>query len=338
MNILILHPRLDAPFKNLGDVSSTRGPISPIRQHWNNFTQRLAAEHRRRSDLVTILEKPLWQFRPEDIDNLIKTEGFHRVYVPHKEKHQFPIHMTEVFYYTQTQFPWLFSIDPLGWGGGASVWPIQPESNHLDVFETLAEWSWSNNSKFDQPKTGHGAHLLPDTPFMFLPCQLPHDETLLFHSPVSMEAMMRVVCDMAYENSLPLVIKGHPVNPGSMEPLIRVAREYLAKVCPKKWLYWVEDVSIHTILERAAVTITVNSGVGFESILHGVPVITFGKADYAAVSGFTTLDDFSINDLSLAVAQFSEAKNRDFINTWGAWCYDSSQADSFFKIPIDSAS
>lgn len=38
--------------------------------------------------------------------------------------------------------------------------------------------------------------------------------------------------------------------------------------------------SIHDLIENAAGVVTVNSGVGFESLLHEKPVITFGKTDY----------------------------------------------------------
>ena len=32
--VIILKPRLDVPFKNLGPIPMERGTIPPIREHW----------------------------------------------------------------------------------------------------------------------------------------------------------------------------------------------------------------------------------------------------------------------------------------------------------------
>ena len=45
----------------------------------------------------------------------------------------------------------------------------------------------------------------------------------------------------------------------------------------------VSDVSIHELFASAKAVVTINSGSGFEALLHLKPVITLGKADYSAV-------------------------------------------------------
>jgi hypothetical protein len=44
----------------------------------------------------------------------------------------------------------------------------------------------------------------------------------------------------------------------------------------------VSDVSIHELLPLCKAAVTINSGAGFEALIHLKPVITLGKADYSA--------------------------------------------------------
>lgn len=72
----------------------------------------------------------------------------------------------------------------------------------------------------------------------------------------------------------PIVIKPHPLEPdgrGRAAALDLAARD--ARVI-------VTDANIHDILDRAAVTVTINSAVGLESMLHRVPVVLCGQADF----------------------------------------------------------
>ena len=36
---LLVFPRLDIPFKKVNYVPEVKGPITPIREHWQNFLQ-----------------------------------------------------------------------------------------------------------------------------------------------------------------------------------------------------------------------------------------------------------------------------------------------------------
>ena len=52
----------------------------------------------------------------------------------------------------------------------------------------------------------------------------------------------------------------------------------------KRQIYWIDDISIHQLLESCMAVFTVNSGVGLEAILHRKKVFTFGNADYSSIS------------------------------------------------------
>ena len=327
MRVLFLMPRLDCSFK-VGYVPAGRGPIEPIRLHWIQFRKNVQTEHELRGDHFQVLEMPLWQFEVDEIQSLCDKDQYDIVYIPHKEDRNFLITgRTRPLYYMQTQFPWIFSVDSKGWGSGASAYPFNsvPTANSA-AYDKLRTISVTGKSKFGQPVRGTNLNMLPTDPFIFFPCQLPHDETIKFHSSVSVEDALSITCNAAIELNVPLVIKGHPVNPGSMSPL----QDIVGKLRSDRRIQWINDINIQDVLEKAAVTVTVNSGVGFESLLMRTPVMTFGDAEYDAVA-------FKVTPETLEQALNSELKFRPesvygFFEHWTNWTYDTTNQGSFRKL------
>ena len=303
--ILILKPRLDVMFKK-GPVPKERGSIQPIREHWRDFVNCLADDHEKKGDKVKVLELPNWQFAPSIVDHYQPD----RVYIPHRQFHQFPVDgKYDPKYYMQMVFPWLFQIDSTGWGPDASVYPIQPESGHLDVYDELRKRQRAGQSKFDQPWTDWWVK----KDYLFFPCQIPHDETIKFHSEISVADALRATIKVAKELGKELIIKGHPVNPGSMSELKEIGKGYK----------WADNVNINNLIANADAVVMVNSGVGMEAILHGKRVACFGDADYDSVvckvSPSTALD--KISRLLGSVPDVDTYRN--FVNTYCAKLYDS---------------
>ena len=330
--VLLLAPRLDVMFKK-GPVPFEIGSIAPIRKHWRNFIERVISEYSNRTDVsFKVLELPLWQFTPELVNEL-KPDI---VFVPHKEAHSFPVENCEVYYYMQTAFPWMFSVDRKGWGAGSSKYPFdrkyigtaEDAHNGADIFNMLQNRMNDNQSKFEQPIYQSSEKInLPDD-YAFFPCQIPHDETIKFHSDVTVEEALEVTCTATQEIGMNLVVKGHPVNPGSMQSLKEIVKNY-------PHVTWYDDVSIHQLIQTARCTVTVNSGVGFESLLHKVPVVTFGRSEYDCV----TYKVNSNTDLGKTIKQashsvFNYEEVCDFYNNWWKYCYDSKNGDDFTKLPI----
>lgn len=79
---------------------------------------------------------------------------------------------------------------------------------------------------------------------------------------------------LARDDPRPIVVKPHPRDaaPGT--------RAYLARLAARDARVQVLDANIHDILARAAVAVTINSAVGIEAFLHGVPVVLCGQADF----------------------------------------------------------
>lgn len=282
MKVTICLPRLDCPFKNLGPISEQRGPLPPIRVHWANFVQCLSNAHENKGDQVTVIEKPLWQFSLDYVEQLAKDTD--RLYMPHKQKVDFPAG-ENVYYWAQTVFPEYFTIDQNGWGANLSYLPLKIDDERAifeegyfnkvtSFFEQCRSRIQRNISKFDQPALMD----IKDRFDILFVCQIPHDETILYHSDVSVRDALQLVLDDAKQNHYRVLVKGHPVNPGSMSELIQLTKEYHYNAT-----YVCTEISIHDALKVSNVVAMVNSGVGFEAMLHSKVIFTYGRSEYQNV-------------------------------------------------------
>ena len=317
--VTILFPRLDVTFKE-GPVPEGRGPIPPIRVHWQNVGDRILQAHRKKGDWVQYIEKPLWQFTPEFVESLEADI----VYVPHKSSDTFPIAdicKTEVRYYMQTVFPWQFYIDSKGFAGGASRYPfdfdVDREIPPGSFYAQMQARALTGESKFQQPAIG--SLKIEGGRYALFLCQIPHDETIKYHSDVSVFDAMIATCEATKKLNIPLIVKGHPVNPSSMGSLYQAAKRY-------DHVDWIDDVSIHDLIPKAHAVVVVNSGTGMEAMLHKRPVITFGRCEYDCVSNKATADN--IVDV-LRSPVFNEKEVRAFFESWYEWTYDTRNGNSF---------
>jgi hypothetical protein len=288
-HVLIARPRLDCSFKK-GPIPEAEGPPrTQVLANFGRFIDGLADYHRARGDKVTVETRALWQFELEDMQKAAK--AFDAVYFPHRQKRQYPIG-DNALYYMATAFPDYVSVDPVGWGASMSWIPLAPGNamEHRATFEMLRSRVTQNVSKFVQPALGRS---LPIADFLLFVCQIPHDETIQFHSAVSVPQALAATLAYGRAAGRRVVVKGHPVNRESMRPL-----RQLVEVDSNA--LWVDDISIHTCLAGAERVFLVNSGVGFEAMLHDRTVIRFGEAEYASVApkaecsadGIARLDEY----------------------------------------------
>jgi hypothetical protein len=316
--VAILFPRLDVTFKE-GPVPEGRGEIPPIRIHWLNLANRLLQHHRSKSDDVQSIEKPLWQFTPEFVESL----DADIVYIPHKSTDTFPVKGKEVRYYMQSVFPFQFYIDSKGFAGGASRYPFDFDKDreipHGSFYAQMQARAFTGASKFDQPPS---QDLKINTDYVLFLCQIPHDETIRYHSNVSAWDALKYTLEATKELNIPLIVKGHPVNPNSMYPLQTLCMLY-------NHVYWVDNVNIHDLIPKAHAVVVVNSGTGMEAMLHKRPVVTFGRCEYDCVSNKATADN--IVDI-IRSPVFNEKEVRAFFESWYEWTYDTRSGKSFEKL------
>lgn len=272
MHVFLARPRLDCSFKQ-GEVPAQSGPPLNLQlARFGEFINRLERFHLDRGDVVTVEERPLWQFDLQSMQAASKK--YDRIYFPHKLRREFHIGDNAI-YYKNSPLRGYVTVDPNGWGASLSFLPVEPVpgSGALATFRRLQQLVVRNESVFEQPAVGPAP--VPG-PYILFVCQLPHDETIRFHSSVGVETALAATIAYAEHRGLTLVVKGHPANPRSMAPLKALTET-------RRRTVWVDSISIHSCLAHADRVFLVNSGVGMEALLHEKPIVRFGHAEYDSV-------------------------------------------------------
>jgi len=250
-----------------------------LRGRWTLFAGATADAFRREGWQVEQVIINRWDIGPARID----ATGADVVFVPHSTRRQLGPTRTPVMFYMQVMQRWLFTADPAGWGGATTRYPCldydsgDPDSGVWDIYrQRLVD---NNKSKFDQPATSTresliAAGLIPDEPFIFFPCQIPHDESLTLFSDISEIDLVRALGQWSRARRVPIVFKEHPANRRAMAPLREAAGPDV---------FW-SEASVHDLIREAAAVYTLNSGVGFEALVHRTPVVTFARAEYDVVA------------------------------------------------------
>ena len=283
MKVLILKPRLDLPFKQFS-ASASNPNLPDLRTYWEKFINSLTKAHQKQGDTVLVVEAPRWQFT----NDVVKQYNADRVYVPHTEEDRFKGGET-CMYYMQSVFPELFTIDSKGWGGGADFVHkkdiLRDDKSDDSSFEKYKKRIHTNQSKFAQPDDDVD---LGPSKFIFVPLQLPHDETIKYHSNISVHEFVESLCRWSSRSLVPIVFKGHPANIQSMEPLVNIINKYPTLTSHIKY---VTDISIHKLIEASSAVYLINSGVGMEAMLHVKPIVSFGRSEYQNYVHNGTIDD-----------------------------------------------
>lgn len=282
----IVLPRLDLPFtkpsapKDLWSLA--RGPRAhdrALRRHWAAFADLLGDAFRGRGCDLRRIEVPLWRVTTAWVEAL----DVDLVFLPHTQRFELPGLRRPAWFYMQQAFPWLFSLDPLGWSAAGARYPCDDGAGDpaRGTFERYAERLVGGNaSKLAQPPRRRRHDLvaqgeIPPEPYIFLPCQRPNDRSIRYFCDHDAAEVVAAVAGWAQRRGMPLVLKAHPGNPASARPLRRAAEGTGAR--------W-SDASVHDLIAHSAAVYVVNSGVGLEALLHDKPVATFGRVEYDAVT------------------------------------------------------
>jgi hypothetical protein len=305
---VLLRPRLDIPFKQF-QVVLANSVNEPIRKFWSEFCDRIVEGENK----TLVLEMARWQFNSSIQSYFDEEIPF---YVPHEERHSWGGH-DQTYFYMQSVFPWLFSVDHEGWGGGAEfVNTFDPSVEEYDdaPFDELRKYALNGGTKFPhlQPQENSGSYkeFLKDE-FICVPLQIPHDMVIKYHSAISVEEFVTALCKWAEKPGNPQVVfKGHPVNLSSMVPLMNIIEQY------DNVLYF-SQVHIHELIDQAAATYVINSGTGQEAMLMNSTVVSFGDSEYrdAVISG-------NLNDLDgawKAVKSADKEKQETLYRKWYSW-------------------
>ncbi len=300
---IILKPRLDLPFKQMGLVRKSDAEIPELRIFWHLFAEGLENT----LDNAHTIEMPRWMFN-HTIQTFFPQDTV--FFVPHVEKHNWQGN-ENTLYYMQTVFPWLFTIDTEGWGGGAGfVHDYNPEESFTcEAFDALKAYMIAGGTKFPQPR-GKGLDI--DEEFIFVPLQLPHDETIRWHADISCEQFVKSLCDWAEKkhNGPKVIFKGHPINLESMAPLKNIIDHYENS-------FYLTELDIHEVIPKASAVYVINSGVGQEAMLYDAKVVTFGRCEYMPV---TIQGDIKVLDSTWQMVKEDDLEQRKYLyRSWYHW-------------------
>jgi len=280
--VAIFLPRLDLPWKQSGMRVDGRAPIPSadtveLRLWWKQFAMELARTLTDRGVTPVLVEIPAWEITPERIDG----EDVDLAFVPHRCELDFGPTQTVRRFYMQEYFRHVFVLDRNGWSAASSVYPV--DANALSP-AVLGAWdhyceafrNGTLRSKFAQEKPSSRLDLrargeIPSSPFIFYPLQVPHDQSIRYFSDVDQNRALELVHDLAVRTGLSLVLKEHPANRASMKTY---RERYRAP-----FITW-SEAHIHDLLRHASGVVTINSGVGFEALLAGKPIVCLGRAEY----------------------------------------------------------
>lgn len=175
----------------------------------------------------------------------------------------------------------LFTLDTNGWGFDHSglkdcVSNLEDAGDSIDFCEQLSDkLHGSGQSKIEQPQ------ITDATPekFILVPVQIPRDYTIKHHSPITVKYFIESICAWASENNYHVCFKMHPHNKNDID--LHSAIDYASS--NSRYIHKVEG-NIHELIKRSVGLFVINSGTGFESLIHGKPVCTFGNCDYNRVT------------------------------------------------------
>lgn len=285
--VVILLPRLDLPWKKPSSirVPTLTNDVLELRLHWVRFVTLLAHACEKEGANVEIVHKPAWEInRP-----LVESFGASVVLVPHRCSHDFESGSTPVLFYMQEYFRWMFVVDSQGWSAAASVYPVSSKRRAQVTLSGAYEYyrdklaSGDLPSKFGQPSgyraggTDHNNVAASGQPSkVFFPLQIRNDQSILYFSDYAFDDVLQAVIDWGKRRSVEIHLKPHPANPKLMQ-------EYLLRYPQTTWLRWRHE-SIHDLIAECDAVFLVNSGVGFEALLHAKPIVMFGKAEYDCVA------------------------------------------------------
>jgi len=175
----------------------------------------------------------------------------------------------------------LFTVDTNGWGFNHSelkecLSNLEDKEDSTRFCQELSDkLHASGESKIAQPS------ITDATPekFILVPIQTPRDYTITNHSPITVKYFIESIVAWAAEAQYHACFKMHPKNTNDHDLISAI--QY--GIDGSRYIHKVEG-NIHELTKRSMGLFVINSGTGFEALIHGKPVATFGDCDYNRVT------------------------------------------------------
>ena len=186
-------------------------------------------------------------------------------------------------YYKEGYFFDLINIDDMGYSGWSSLCQDKNELEQIkrvdikkaqkDFLQYKKRYIDKNLSKYIQPEIKDIE--LPKN-FVFIPLQI-FTESVMEKSYFEPMFWFKNVVKILSEKNINIVIKRHP------RCTIKEVELELESIKNQKNIT-IYNGSINKAINECMAIYTINSGVGFESLFHLKPVVTFGEVDYQSAT------------------------------------------------------
>jgi hypothetical protein len=194
-----------------------------------------------------------------------------------------------------------------------------PPERVMQFFDRMVGQIIENgSSKYGQPD--RGVALGTDAIAVFL--QGPSEPVSAAQYMTEMEMMQAVI---AHKGTRRVIVKHHPRNP---DPKMV---KWLDNQAKKDKSIQVVDAHVHDMLRACAFSVSVCSGVSFESILFQKPTVVFGQTDFHHCAQ-------TVRHVDQVEAAFEQVLNRDFpykefiLWIWGRHCVNIRRANFLDKV------
>jgi hypothetical protein len=187
------------------------------------------------------------------------------------------IHFKEGYFFD------IINIDEMGYSGWSSlccnkneiekIKEIDIKKAEKDFFYYKEKYIDKNLSKYTQPVINDDN--LPNN-FVFVPLQV-FDDSVMKKSYFEPIIWLKTLVEILTENQVNIVIKRHPrCYKKEVEEILNSFKDYSNII--------IYEGSIHGAIKKCSAVYTINSGVGFESLFHLKPVVSFGEVDYQSAT------------------------------------------------------
>ncbi|KZK78851.1 Capsule polysaccharide biosynthesis protein [Pseudovibrio sp. Ad46] len=326
---LVLFPLQDIGTKQPLDDNGYQTRISrlsrPGRVGWRVMARLISQSAQSAGVFTRILPVAQWEVTQELIDRLDFAE---QLFIPHKTYKQLPI--DNATFYMQEYLSEIFTCSSTGWGPSAS-WSSSDAFKNFPIDPRLEEFKaeLKAQKKTKAPQKNQKQQSLPEFDVLAV-LQVPEDEALTLHAKCTLDDFIEDMVKLSEKESLKVLFRKHPLDQTDFYEKAR-------KTWQNEHLLFTNSGHIHDVLLEAQCIAVINSGVGFEAMLMGKPVLAFGRAIYDQAVSLVS-EKGILTSYQHAISENSDLRTKRYDQFLSWFLYRTSfklDETSFDKLPVD---
>ncbi|MBW6423549.1 glycosyltransferase family 29 protein [Rhizobium sp. XQZ8] len=275
------------------------------RIYWRFMGRLLAELAWQKGYNARIVALPQWEITERELENYNNADV---IYLPHLMRKQ--IDHPKARYYMQELLPSLFTVDTNGWGAASDAYDNNAFNNHVvddRLTRFVADVKTSRTTKAPQNNLANGA--LPEFDVL-VPLQVPGDDALIYHADITLPEFVKTLADFANRSKVKVLFRKHPYDETGFY-------EGMRETFSSPYAIFDSRGHIHDVLEAASAVAVINSGVGFEAMIYGKPLLSFGRAVYDLA--VAKVDPHNIDEMFASLMQEDAAAREERYRKFISW-------------------